>query len=117
MIAAALIRLGIGEKAAGILARVGLILALIGLGCFAINAWGDARYSAGKADENAAWKAANDALIQKAATSGNAADRKEVPRLIEQAVKTEQEKERIDAALTNGTSPIDALFPAAGNSM
>jgi hypothetical protein len=114
MIVTALITRGLAPWAAKLLAYVGLPLLLLIAALLALDAWGDSRFRAGKADEKAIWQAASDKLIKEATVSAEAADRKEVPRLVEQAAKVEQERNRIDAALENGTSTIDALFPAAG---
>ena len=104
---------GLGPRLARLIAYVGLpLLLLVGVG-LALDAWGDGRYRAGRADEKAAWKAASDTLIQKAATSASAADRKAAAQTVEFAAQQQHEKERIDAAIENGASPMDALFPAA----
>lgn len=113
MIVAALIARGAAPWLAKLVAYVVLPLALIAAAALALDAWGDGRYRAGKADEAAAWKAANDQLIAKAATAGDIATRNEVPRLVEHAAQVEHEKGLIDAAIQNGASPVDALFPVA----
>lgn len=84
------------------------LLLLLGLG---LKLWGDSRYRAGKAHENAVWQAANDKLIQQAATSAREADRKEAIRIRDHSAQLEQERNRIDAAIANGASPADAIFP------
>lgn len=89
------------------------ILLVVGA-LLALDAWGDRRFRAGEAASDAAWKAASDKLIAEAATSANAATRKEAARIADHAAKVEQEKEKIDAAIANGSSQFDALFPAAG---
>lgn len=109
---AALIARGFAPWLAKLVAYAGLPLIALGLAWLALDAWGDSRYRSGKADEKAAWQAASDKLIATAAASGDAATRNEVPRLTEQAAKVEEEKERLDAAIENGSSPFDALFPA-----
>lgn len=113
-----LVSLGLGARTAKLIAYVGIPVLMIGAAFLALDAWGDSRFRAGEVAREAVWKAATDAAIAKAATSADAANRKEVPRLVEQAAKVEHEKDLIDAALANGTSPFDALFPsAAGNGM
>lgn len=115
---ALLMSLGLAKRAAQILGYVGVPLLLILGAGLALDSWGDSRYRAGRADEQAVWKAASDKLIQQAATSGDAATRKEAARLLDHAAQVEHEKEKIDAAIENGTSPVDALFPVtAGNGL
>lgn len=110
--------LGAGKRLAQFVAYVGLPLLLIVGALLALDAWGDRRFRAGEDAREAVWKAASDATIAKAATSADAATRKEVPRLVEQAAKIEREKDLIDAAIENGTSPVDALFPVVvGNGL
>jgi hypothetical protein len=110
---ALLIGWGLGKRTAQLIAYVGLpVLLLVGAG-LALDAWGDSRYRAGRADELAAWQAASDALIQKKATSAAAADRKASAAVVTFAAQQQLEKDRIDAAIENGASPVDALFPAA----
>lgn len=105
--------IGVAKGVAKLIAYVGLpVLLLVGAG-LALDAWGDSRYRAGRSDELAAWQAASDALIQKKATSAAAADRKAAAQAVDFAAQQQHEKDRIDAAIENGTSPMDALFPAA----
>ena len=74
-------------------------------------------YSDGVKATDAAWKAAGEKALKDAAVSSEAATRNEVGRLLDHQAKVEEEKEAIDAAIANGASPLDALFPAAGNSV
>lgn len=104
---------GLGKRAAQLIAYVGLPVLLIGAALLALDAWGDGRYRAGRDYEKAAWQAASDALIQKKATSAAAADRKAAAQAVNFAAQQQNEKDRIDAAIENGASPVDALFPAA----
>lgn len=101
------------EKLARIATRILIAIALIGAVFLALKLYGDSRYRAGKADESAAWHAASDKLVKQVAESTADANRNELARTVEHVAKVEKEKERIDAALANGTSPIDELFPSA----
>lgn len=81
----------------------------------ALNAYGNSRYKAGKADADAAWIEASNKLIDKAAASGKKADTAAAARQADFVAKVEDEKERMDAAVKEGSSPMDVLFgPAAG---
>lgn len=78
-----------------------------------LDAYGDSRAREGKAQADAAWQAASDKLIQDAAKAGAKADTKAAARAADYAAKVEDEKEKIDAAVKEGSSPLDALFGAA----
>lgn len=115
MIVSALVARGVAPVLAKIFTYVVLPLVLIGAAWFALDAWGDSRYRAGVDATDAAWKAASDKALKDAVAAGAVATKNELGRLIEHQAKVEDEKEAIDAALANGTSPVDALFPAADN--
>ena len=80
---------------------------------FTLDAYGDSRYREGKAAADKAWQEASDRLIDKAAKAGTKADTKAAARAADFAAKQEDEKEKIDAAVKEGSSPLDALFGAA----
>ena len=88
---------------------IGIIAAVLVI-YLALDAYGDARYKAGKSDADAAWQAASNKLIEKAQNAGVEADAKAAAREADFAARVEDEKERIDAANENGTSPLDVLF-------
>lgn len=67
-------------------------------------------YKDGKADADRAWQEASDRTIEKAAKAGAKADKAAAARAADYAAKVEDEKERIDAAVENGSSPFDELF-------
>jgi hypothetical protein len=92
---------------------IGGVLLLVAF-YLALNAYGNSRYKAGKADADAAWIAASDKLIQKAQSAGTKADKAAAARQADFAAKQEDEKERIDAAQAKGSSPFDVLFNADG---
>lgn len=79
----------------------------------ALDAYGDSRYREGKRAADAAWQAASDKLIEDAAKAGAKADKKAAARAADFAAKQEQEKERIDHAVEQGSSPFDVVFGAA----
>lgn len=81
---------------------------------FALDAYGDARYREGKKDADAAWIAASNKLIDQAQKAGTKADEKAAVRAADFAAKQEDEKEKIDAAKAEGSSPFDVLFNANG---
>lgn len=83
-----------------------LIGAILG-GVWAIHRDG---YKDGKRDADKAWQAASDKLIEDAAKAGAKADKKAAARAADFAAKQEDEKEKIDAAVQNGSSPLDAIF-------
>jgi hypothetical protein len=77
---------------------------------FALDAYGDSRYREGKSDADRAWQEASDKLIEKAAKAGTKADKAAAGRVADFAAKQEQEKEKVDAAAKDGSSPFDVLF-------
>jgi hypothetical protein len=101
MIPTPLIRLGIG---------LGAILALL----LALHLYGNARYRAGVKDTDAAWHAAEEAMLARAAGAATAADRQAAANAANYAGQVAKEKEAINEAVDNGTSPLDGLFPAEG---
>lgn len=99
-------------RLAKVLAYVVLPLLVLAAFYFALDAYGDSRFREGRAAENAAWKEAQDNLLAKAAKSSAKADREAIAAQMDQAAKVEEEKEKVDDAIANGTSPFDVLFPA-----
>ena len=85
---------------------------LIGIIAFylVLNAYGNSRYKAGKADADAAWVAASNKLIAQAQNSADKADKKQAAQAADFAAKQEAEKEKIANAQANGTSPFDVMF-------
>ena len=74
--------------------------------------FGNSRYQAGVRDTDAKWEAAAALLAEQARKSANAATRREAPRIEAHAAQVAAEKEKIDEAIAEGRSPLDALFPA-----
>ena len=111
-----LLRLGLGELPAKLIAYVLVPLLILGALYLALDAYGDNRYAAGVAVTDAKWKAASDKALANAAAGTAIADKKELPRVVDFTAKVEQEKAKLDAAQKDGSSPFDVLFPP-GNSM
>ena len=116
MIFSLLLRLGLSDRLAKLIAYVAIPIALLMGIYFAVTAYGNGRYNAGVAATDAKWKAASDAALKKAAAGTAAADKNELPRVVDFTAKVEQEKAKLDAVQKDGSSPFDVLFPA-GNSM
>jgi hypothetical protein len=106
-----LMGLGLGKRAAQLVAYVGLPLLLLAVFYLALDAYGDARYRAGKDDADAAWIAAGKKLEEQSDQAAAAADAGAAERAAEFSARLEQEKEAIDAAVADGGDPIDVLFP------
>ena len=109
---ALLLKLGLTERIAKIVAYIGLPLLAILLAFAALNAYGNSRYDAGRADEVAAWQAAQDKLLQQAAEAADEAGQDHLSRAVDYAQTLQYEKEEIDAAIDSGASPFDVLFPS-----
>ncbi len=76
----------------------------------ALNAYGNSRFDAGKAEADAQWKAASERLVEKAHKSAAKADVAAAARAADYAAKVEDERERISDATANGTSVFDVMF-------
>lgn len=83
---------------------------LIGALLWAVLAWGQSRYDAGEADADARWFEASRKLEQEARQAGSAADRGEAKRIKDHTAQVAVEKEKIDEAVAEGSSPLDVLF-------
>lgn len=77
---------------------------------WAVMAWGQARYDAGVSDTDAKWVEAGRRLEAQARSAGRAADTREADRIKDHAAEVAEEKEKIDAAIAAGDSPLDVLF-------
>jgi len=111
---ALLMRLGLSQRTAKTALFIIVPILILVLFYLSLDAYGDSRFREGRATGEAAWKAANDRLLKQAAQSADEADRVALAKAIDQAIKVEEEKERIDDAIANGSSPFDVLFPAGG---
>jgi hypothetical protein len=81
---------------------------------FTLDAYGDSKYQQGKTQSDLEWKRAEQREITRVADAGKKADIMEANRLADHAEKVATEKEKIDAAVEDGTDPFDVLFaPAA----
>lgn len=109
---ALLLRLGLSEKLAKIVAYIGIPLLILAAFYLALDAYGDSREREGKALADRAWQEASD-LVE--AESQGAADAADIPadqRAADWAARVEQEKAAIDAKITDGGDPFDVLFGA-----
>jgi len=96
----------------GLLARLGIgLAALIALG-LAIAAIRHSGYVAGRDAEKARWEEAAKTLRDQAQQSAGKADSAAAAREVQYAEALGREKEKIDAAVKAGDSPLDVLFPA-----
>lgn len=91
------------------------ILAAVAAFYIVLDAYGDAKYQAGKDKADLEWKEANDRHIQEVAAAGTVASKKEAKRLESHSQAVELQKEKIDAAVAEGTSPLDTLFNSVGS--
>ena len=80
----------------------------------AILWYGHSKYRAGVRDTDAAWHAAEEKLKARAVGAAAAADRAAAGHEAEHAKAVAEEKERINEAVSDGRSPFDGMFPAAG---
>lgn len=90
----------------------GGLLALLAL---ALLIFGHVKYHDGEKASDLKWKTASAALQMKAVQAGAAADTGAAQRQATHDQQVAQEKEKIDEAEQNGSSPMDVLFGASGN--
>jgi hypothetical protein len=87
-----------------------LLLAVFG----GLKMWGNSKFNAGKsegiAETDAKWEAASAKLKEDAAKSATKADDKAAERLAEHVEEMTADQEKVDEAIREGTSPLDALF-------
>lgn len=107
---ALLMKLGLSDRVAKLVAYVGIPLLILAAFYLTLDAYGDSRYDAGKSKADAEWKLASDRLIQKSQNAGTKADTASAARQADFAAKVEDEKEKVDAAVAEGSSPLDVLF-------
>lgn len=105
-----LLKLGLSEKVAKLLAYVAVPLLILAAFYLALDAYGDSRYREGKTAEAEAWKAAEERLLKKSAEAGARADKAAAARQAEHAAAVAEEREKVDEAVANGSSPLDVLF-------
>lgn len=109
-----LMSMGLGARAAKLVGYVIVPLLILGAIYFALDAYGDSRYREGRQVENQAWKDAQTELLKDAAAATTLADKKAHASTLEHTIKVQEEKEKIDEAIADGTSPLDVLFPTSG---
>lgn len=105
-----LMGLGLGKRAAQVVAFVVIPLLILGAFYLMLDAYGDSRYDAGEADTRAEYKAASERLKQEAAASASRADDAAALRLEGHMEQVQEEQERLDEAQRTGSSPLDVLF-------
>ena len=107
---AILMGFGLGKRVAQAVAYIGLPLLLLGAAWFALDWYGDSRFDDGVVETDAKWEEAGNRLVDQAAVARNAADAKAEERAADFAAATAIEKEKLDAAEREGSSPLDVLF-------
>lgn len=101
-------RIGLGFARA--IVWVGLPLLIIGLVWWRVDAWGDRRFNQGVEAHRAEVRAATEELKASAERSATRADDAAALRVEDHLQQTAEERERLDEAAQNGSSPIDVLF-------
>lgn len=88
---------------------IGGVLLLLAL-YLALDAYGDSRYRKGVSDTDAKWVEASAKLKAEAAKSATKADDRAAARLEEHVAQATEDQEKVNEAVRNGSSPLDALF-------
>jgi hypothetical protein len=109
---ALLLKLGLSEKAAKLVAYIAIPLLILAAFYLSLDAYGDSRYREGQSDADKAWQEASDRLIAKSQKAATKADTAAAARAADYAARVEEEKEKIDEAIAEGSSPLDVLFGA-----
>lgn len=102
--------LSVAQKAT----RVGLVvlavILIVGLIWWRIDAYGDSREEHGVQTERAAWKEAERRMQEDAAKSATQADDRAAKRLEEHKEQIDADRQAVEEAVDNGTSPLDSIF-------
>lgn len=110
---ALLMKLGLSDRIAKLVAYIGIPLLILAAFYFALDAYGDSRFEAGEKHADAKWQEASDKLIEKSLDAGTKADKAEAARIATHTAEVAEEKEKIDEAVAHGSSPLDVLFPSS----
>jgi len=102
--------LGLSERVARILAPIAIVVVALGALWLLLDAYGDARYDAGKDEADRQWRAAAERLEAQSEQAGSAADKPADEREKAYADRLAEEKEKIDAAIADGGDPLDIMF-------
>lgn len=106
---------GLGKRAAQVVGYVVVPLLLLAAFYLLLDAYGDSRYRAGEQSADARWEAAGRKLERQAAQSAGRAGAASAARVLDFNAKVAEEKERLDAAAVDGSSPLDVLFGNSGS--
>lgn len=101
---------GLGKRAAQAIAYIAVPVLVVGALWLALHLYGNSRYRAGARDTDAKWEEASRRLKEQAAQSATHADDQAAQRLEEFEQQVQEERQAIDAAIQNGSSPFDVLF-------
>lgn len=75
-----------------------------------IDNYGDKRFDAGVQLERSKWEAAEAKMLEEAAASATKADDRAAERLVQHKEQIDEDRQAVDQAVRDGTSPLDALF-------
>jgi hypothetical protein len=106
--------LGLGEKVSKALGLLLVILAVIGILRVTYNTIRASGYKDGRAEEKAIWIKAEEEFKARAVVAVEEADKKQAERDAEYAEGVREQREKIDEAVAQNRSPLDAVFPFAG---
>ena len=111
MIALLALRLGLQRRTVAIGLWVMATIIILASIYLAMDAYGDARYDAGREDADAEWKAASERLEEQSRNAATDAEREAVAREREYLERLEAERNAIDETVERGGDPFDVLFP------
>lgn len=102
--------LSMSQKLMRIGIAVGVLLLVIALIWWRVDAYGDKRFQEGVTETDAAWKKASDELMREAGKSATKADDRAVAALEEHKEQIDEDRAAVEKAKEEGSSPLDALF-------
>ncbi len=110
MMLAFLASLGLSKRVAQAVVYLGLPLLLLAALWLALHLYGNSRYHAGYAANEAKWQAASQKLKDEAAKSATKADDAAAKRLEQFEALASLEQKELDDATANGSSVFDVMF-------
>jgi len=93
-----------------LLIKIGGALAIVGALITAVLLWGNSRENDGVEKTDRKWEEAGELLEKQAAESAKKADDESAERVAEHQDKLKKEKELLDEADRDGSSPFDVIF-------
>lgn len=102
--------LSMSQKLMKVGIALGVVVLVVGLIWWRVDAYGDNRFEQGVTETDAAWKKASDELMREAGKSATKADDRAVAALEEHKEQIDEDRKAVEQDKRDGTSPWDSLF-------